>query len=485
MSWDSKTAAGPRRRQNSSAAAAPGGRSRGLSLRGPKSTPGGLATTTTTTPVVVKIDPKSAHTADPFLQDFLNPAFDPAEYLNAVLPSLQQGSSSSSASRPTPPPATRLPPPQSSSSTTTPVLPLADLSAEAQALLTQLNAHTTRLAATLGQLTDDILRSGSRLAYEVELLRGEALGLAETLASEGPLRADLERFAPAAANTSTSQARRASLGSTTTTATGIPPTTPATAAILGEDQQRRHPPTTPAATTTQEPDDQAAAAATTDEPPYISHLRTLTLVRARLEAVIKTFGDAMEFVFPPSEVSVSSGFLSVSAPDVVLRSASASSKGQHVSTEDKGQQVLKKIRDEVAGLLLLPPHKGGGGSSYDDKIKGVEDATRRVEQIKDLSAVWRGTAEEKGRQRFVESLVRMVEDRHRELVREMEARRDKDVSGRQQQDEGAGRDQQQAGPSSSSTSGDNASSSAAAAEPRGSLGGYGFMNQWQKIRGGL
>lgn len=486
MSWDSKTAAGPRRRQNSSAAAAPGGgRSRGLSLRGPKSTPGGLATTTTTTTTpVVKIDPKSTHTADPFLQDFLNPAFDPAEYLNAVLPSLQQGSSSSS-SRPTP--TTRLPPtPQSSTTSTTPVLPLADLSAEAQALLTQLNAHTTRLAATLGQLTDDILRSGSRLAYEVELLRGEALGLAETLASEGPLRADLERFAPASITTSTSQARRASLGSTTTT--GIPPTTPATAAILGEDQQRQHPPTTPAATTTQEPDDQAAAAAAaTDEPPYISHLRTLTLVRARLDAVIKTFGDAMEFVFPPSEVSVSSGFLSVSAPDVVLRSASASSEGQHVSTEDKGQQVLKKIRDEVAGLLLLPPHKGGGGSSYDDKIKGVEDATRRVEQIKDLSAVWRGTAEEKGRQRFVESLVRMVEDRHRELVREMEARRDKDVLGRQQQDEGARRDQQQAGPSSSSTSGDNASSSAAAAaaEPRGPLGGYGFMNQWQKIRGGL
>jgi hypothetical protein len=31
------------------------------------------------------------------------------------------------------------------------------------------------------QLTDEILRSGGRLAYEVEVLRGETIGLSETL----------------------------------------------------------------------------------------------------------------------------------------------------------------------------------------------------------------------------------------------------------------------------------------------------------------
>lgn len=476
MSWDSKTV-GSRRRQNSSAAS---GRSRGLSLhnRSGSKIPGtngannGLATP-------IRIDPKSAHTSDPFLQDFLNPAFDPAEYLNATLPVLQ----GSSSSRPT---MGRLPPSSSSTTTTTTTatVPLAELSTEAQTLLTQLNAHTTRLTTTLSQLTEDILRSGSRLAYEVELLRGETLSLAETL-SEGPLRADLEKFVPAGTST-TSQTRRASLVSTTTAngAGGMPPTTPATgtAAVAGEDQQLA--PTTPAAQETGDP--AQAGQDATDEPPYISHLRTLTLVRSRLDAVIKTFGDAMEFVFPPSEISVSSGFLSVSAPDFPDRSSEG-----HISTEDKGQQILKKIRDEISGLLKDNNIKSSS-ASYEERIKGVEDATKRVEQIKELSTVWKGTAEEKGRQRFVESLARMVEDRHRELVREMEAQREKDVLSRQHDEAAAGsgsgarRDQQpqQAG----SSSGDNASGAAAAAtttESRGPLGGYGFMNQWQKIRGGL
>lgn len=385
----------------------------------------------------VKIDPKSAHTSDPFLQAFLNPAFDAAEYLNSTLPPLQ-GSSSSSL--------------RSSSSTTK--VPLAELSTEAQTLLTQLSAHTTRLTGTLSQLTEDVLRSGGRLAYEVELLRGEALGLAEALADEGPLRAELERFAPAGGIQAAGAGRRASLVS-------MPPPTPAVeTAVLSPA------PMTPAPAGDKSADEagQTAAAAAAvavaqDEPPYISHLRTLTLVRARLDAVIKTFGEAMEFVFPPSEISVSSGFLSVSAPDFPDRAH----EGQ-ISTEDKGQQVLRKLRDEVAGLLR-------GGTTHEDRVKGVEDATRRVEEIKTLSTVWKGTAEEKGRQRFVESLAKMVEERHRELVKELESQREKESQGRK---EDAGSRREQAG-----------SSDATATESRGPLGGYGFMNQWQKIRGGL
>ncbi len=113
------------------------------------------------------ITAKSPHVADPFLQDFLDPSFDPAEYLNSTLPSLQTGRGSSG-------------------------VPLADLSTQAQTTLSQLNAHTTRLTNTLTQLTDDILRSGSRLAYEVELLRGETLSLAEAL-TEG-LQGDIVKF---------------------------------------------------------------------------------------------------------------------------------------------------------------------------------------------------------------------------------------------------------------------------------------------------
>lgn len=419
MSWDSKSNL-PRR-------------SRGLSIR--------QKATAQQPSAPVKIDPKSAHTSDPFLQGFLNPAFDPAEHLNSILPPLQGGSSSSSSSAPS---SSLLKSSPLSSAGKTPV-PLAQLSSEAQDLLTHLSAHTTRLANTLTQLTDDILRGGSRLAYEVELLRGETLGLAETLADEGPLGGDLARFVPAGGGTQ--QAAAPDRGKDSPV-----PATPAAAAAAAEGGEGEG----------EGAAGSGAGAGAEGEPQYISQLRTLTLVRSRLDSVIKTFGDAMEFTFPPSEFSVSSGFLSVSAPDFPdMHSATR----EQISTEEKGQQVLRRIRDEVAGMLA----RGGPQA-----VGGVEDATARVEELKGLSAVWKGTAEEKGRQRFVESLARMVEDRHRELVKEAEAARDQALrESRSRQDDAGASRRDQAGSSESTTT-----------ESKG-LGGYGFMKKWQDLRGGL
>jgi hypothetical protein len=415
MSWDSKSNL-PRR-------------SRGLSIR--------QKATAQQPSAPVKIDPKSAHTSDPFLQGFLNPAFDPAEHLNSILPPLQGGSSSSSSSSASS--SSLLRSSALSSAGKTPV-PLAQLSSEAQDLLTHLSAHTTRLANTLTQLTDDILRGGSRLAYEVELLRGETLGLAETLADEGPLGGDLARFVPAGGGAHQAAAPDREEDSPV-------PATPAAAAAApgGEGASGA-----------------GAGAGAAGEPQYISQLRTLTLVRSRLDSVIKTFGDAMEFTFPPSEFSVSSGFLSVSAPDFPdMHSATR----EQISTEEKGQQILRRIRDEVAGMLA----RGGPQA-----VGGVEDATARVEELKELSAVWKGTAEEKGRQRFVESLARMVEDRHRELVKEAEAARDQALrESRSRQDDAGASRRDQAGSSENTTT-----------ESKG-LGGYGFMKKWQDLRGGL
>lgn len=453
MSWDSKTV--PRRRQNSNAAS---GRSRGLSLHnrtGSKAIPGSFPSTP------VKIDPKSAHTSDPFLQEFLNPAFDPVGYLNATLPPLQGGKTIATGGG-------------ASSNNGKSSVPLAGLSTEAQTLITQLNAHTTRLTATLTQLTEDILRSGSRLAYEVELLRGETMGLAEAL-TEGPLRADLERFVPGGLENAVAAAAAASTRRASLVSNAIPPT-PATAVpgAIGDNNNNRDfssspvPPITPGVVKAfEEGGTSGGGVERDDDPPYISQLRTLTLVRARLDSVIKTFGDAMEFVFPPSEISVSSGFLSVSAPDFPDRH---SGSAEQISTEDKGQLVLKKLRDEIADLLK----SGSASNTHDDKIKGVEDATKRVEEIKELSIVWKGTAEEKGRQRFVEGLARMVEERHRELVKEVEAQRERETQSRR--DDSAGPRRELTGPSEAAP---------AATESKGPLGGYGFMNQWQKIRGGL
>jgi hypothetical protein len=353
------------------------------------------------------IQPKSAHVADPFLHSFLNPSFDSAAYLNATLPPL------AASSRPAPG-----------------AVPLVDLSIQAQSSLSQLNAHTTRLTNTLTQLTDDILRSGSRLAYEVELLRGETLGLSEAL-TEG-LHDDIAKFVPgglpdtsAESHTSPIHQRRMSFVAAAAIAAEAPP------ALAADDVTG-----------------ETRTAVAPDEPSYISQLRTLTLVRSRLESVIKTFGEAMEFVFPPSEVSVSSSFLSVSAPDA---------GGENHSTEEKGQQVLQGLRDEISVFL-----------KSSDPVKGIEDAAKRIEELKELSVVWKGTAEEKGRAKFIDSLARMVEERHKELLREAEqvSRRD----GGKSEGEGSRKGGGEA---------DNGQP-----ESKG-YGGYGLISQLQKLRSGI
>lgn len=379
MSWDSKSAL--RRRQDNAVST-----SRALPhhARQPSKPP-------------AVIEPKSAHVADPFLQSFLASDFDAADYLNSSLPPLQAHVSSISPSQEG-------------------AVPLAELSSQAQTILSQLNAQTTRLTKTLTQQTDEILRSGSRLAYEVELLRGETLGLSEAL-SDG-LQADIVKFVPNGIQEHTENK--------------------ANGAGTGEGNQRR----VSVAAEAEERPASLPRDETIEDPVYITQLRTLTLVRSRLDSVIKTFGDAMEFVFPPSALSVSSSFLSVSAPDA---------GGQDHSTEEKGQQVLQQLRDEISELLVQSK----------DPVDGIEKAAQRIEELKELSKIWAGTAEEKGRTKFIDGLARIVEDRHKDLVREMEQ------SGRRTDVESSSR------------------RSIEGATENKPLSGYGIMSQLQKLRSGL
>ncbi|KAK7978563.1 hypothetical protein PG988_006053 [Apiospora saccharicola] len=309
------------------------------------------------------IEAKSPHVSDPFLQSFLSPSFDPASYLNASLPPLQAHVSSVSSS------------PEGA-------MPLSELSSQAQTLLSQLNVQTTRLTNTLTQLTDDILRSGSRLAYEVELLRGETLSLSEAL-SDG-LQEDVAKFVP----------------------NGLQGQLESKKSATGEGVPRTPAPTTPA------PTDATSKNVTMEDPEYISQLQTLALVRSRLDSVIKTFGDAMEFV-----------------------------------TEEKGQQVLKQFKEDIITLL----------STSKNPVAGIEKAAQRIEELKELLVVWNGTAEEKGRTKFIDTLAKLVEDRHKELL-EQANKREPEPAPRK------------------STEGN--------VEPK-PLGGYGLMSQLQKLRGGL
>ena len=297
-------------------------------------------------PPTANAPPRSSHVSDPSLHPFLQPTFDPAEYLNATLPLL----SLSSLSRP-------LKQNQSAS--------LADLSSRTQDLLSQLNAHTTRLSAILTQLTDDILRSGGRLAYEVEVLRGETIGLTETL-TEG-LKGDVEKFLPGGL----------SLAETVQEKDEEVPSTE-------QDEEQGTPTADEPEKTQDQPDDLT--------PEYITQLRTLTLVRSRLESVIKIFGEAMHWTLPPSEVSLTSSLISVSAPEPGSDSA---------SREERGKEFANSLRTEISDLIV--------GS--DDTKTGAEAAAVRIQALRDLAQVWKGTAEEKARTKFVESLVKLAEEK--------------------------------------------------------------------------
>jgi hypothetical protein len=256
---------------------------------------------------------KNSHLSDPALAAFLNASFDPAEYLNSTLPVLQVSAK-----------------PQSSSS-------LPALSTETQALLATLNAQATRLTNTLTQLTDDILRSGSRLAYQVDVLRSESSALSETFSER--LLEDIEVFAP-----------------------------PKDSDV--EDNQEK-----------QLVEDGAfAETLTPNEPSHLSRLRLLVHVKDRLDSVIRVFGAATAWPSPP--VSTSS-FISVSAPPLS-------------EADKKAKEYAEIMRIDINDLL-----------DSDD-----EDAAKaKIEELSSLLGVWKGTAEERGRDKFINELVRLVDDR--------------------------------------------------------------------------
>lgn len=277
--------------------------------------------------------------------NFGDPNFDPAEFLNESLPPLTLAASQPNASRA----------PGS--------VPLTELSAQVQSLLSQISAQNVRLSSTLSQLSDEILRSGGRLAYEVEVLRGETIGLSETLTEV--LSDDIQKFVPAPEPTTSRKADRS--------------------LDAAED-----------ATPTAEVEAGDLEPATVADPEFVTNLRTLNQVRSRLEDVVQTFGDAMEWPLPPSETSFSSSFISVSGPEIGVEGS---------DQEEKGQEIMKKLRTEVLQLL----DSNGGGRA------GLDAAHKRVESLRNLAIVWRGSAEDKARQRFVENLARLVDERRRTL----------------------------------------------------------------------
>ncbi len=289
------------------------------------------------------------------LQPFLATKFDPIDHLNATLPTLSLAPTSHASKQPQP-------------------LSLTEVASQTQATIAQLSAQTSRLSDLLTQLTDEILRSGARLTYEVEVLRGETTGLTEALADW--LRDDISKFVATAPNAESNFFNDGQDGDRLRRSQSQSLAKPVNGQIDLPDR----------------PDSSV-------DPPYIAKLRTLTLVRSRLDSVIQTFGEAMQWTLCPSELTAASSFISVSAPE---------SSNNTQAREQKGKEVAKKLRDEISNAL----------ARNDDGSSGILAATKRVAELRDLVTVWKGTAEEKARTKFVDSLARLVEDRRKALERE-------------------------------------------------------------------
>ena len=292
---------------------------------------------------ITKGEAKSGHVSDSNIQPFIQQHFDPADYLNNALPALSVSSTARGG--------------QYGRS-----VPLPELSTQLQTLLSQLNAQTSRLSTALTQLTDEIIRSGGRLAYEVEVLRGETIGLTDSL--ENGLKKDIELFNPA-----------------------IDDVAPVNTDRAKED--------TPA-------ENSAEVEQTNAEPEYLERLNTLTSVRSRLDSVIKVFGEAMQWPVAPSELSMASSLISVSAPD---------SSDDSRSREEKGKAYAEKLRTEINDLI---------GSGND--ILSLEAAAVQIEELRSLAEVWKGTAEERARMKLVESLQKPVEEKQKALEKTIMSR---------------------------------------------------------------
>ena len=242
--------------------------------------------------------------------------------------------------------------------------PLAAVAAEARAHAQRLGAHAARLDAALAALADETLRAGPRLGYAVEVLRGEVASLGLALAGRvrgagGAAENGRGTDGEGTGKDDDAGGREGKGGGTSRTGEG--------------------------------------GGGADGEPAAVAGLRELLRVRARLQDVVATFDAALQWPLAPSAASLGAALVSVSGP------AAAADAGR--SLEAQGQAAQAALRESVVQRL------GSGGA------EGVCAAEARVTELQALVGVWRGTAEEKPRAKFVEGLARMVAEKRREEER--------------------------------------------------------------------
>jgi len=265
---------------------------------------------------------------DEVSEHLLEEDFDAIQYLNDTLPSLALTSQGTKQNR---------------------TSQLQSTATEITSRVSKLNAYNARVSTELTTLTDEILRSGNKLAYEVEVLRSDANSLFDLLSET--LQEDIQQFVRQ------------------------------DAASKGSGSVK---------------DVAAMSFEAKNDPDFMQQLRLLGHVKARLEEVVRVFGDALQWPIPPSDVLVASSLISVSAPELGVAST---------AEDDKARATIRQFREELSDML----HTEGGG------IAGLEAANKKLGEWQDLALVWKGTSEEKARNRVVDGFAKIVDDRRRQL----------------------------------------------------------------------
>jgi hypothetical protein len=340
--------------------------------------------------------------ADPALAPFLSPNFSAKAYLNSTLPPLLPPSVLSSAS------VSKSRNPES----------LSSLSAKTTTLLSTLDLQTQRLLTTLQTLTDEILRLTPRLGYEVELLRSDVLSLSTTLSTD--LRQDIEHFQPPVAENSEEPTE-----TTGTTTTDAPPRS--------------------------------------NKPDVLSKLEMLATVRARLEDVIRIFGDAMAWPLndSPEEPKLESNNLNPPLENSygVPVPPRTPSPIRALESSNKTQRKKSSANPIEEILYLL---------SCDD----LPAASTKIKELKELAKIFEGTVEGPARIAVVEALESKVaeEEEKKMASKRQQERRQEAVLGKEEERRKADEEAEKA--DSHGWSG-------------GRDGYYGLINQLSRMRGGM
>ena len=286
--------------------------------------------------------------------------------------------------------------------------PLSALSSKATTLLSTLDLQTQRLLSTLQSLTDEILRLTPRLGYEVDVLRSDVLSLSTTLTGVGSGGADDDHLA---------------------------------AHIQGFTDDAK--------------------------PEVLAKLEMLSTVRARMEDVVRVFGNAMDWPLTTSDPP-SPTMPPVADVDVDVARERALSRPRTPSPIRALEESHKKT-----------PKKAGGSGTHpiEDVLYllscgDLPAARAKVGELRELCKVFENTVEGPARSAVVEALEARIDEEEEKMKKKRKsqehASRGGAVAG--DIDERGGAEEEK---------------SEASGWSGGRDGYYGLINQLSRMRGNM